>query len=82
MHFFNSGKNLLTTITDTEKSTLNILRTHRKHNVKKCPFYNISILYSDWHFYEVNIRLFMNNILSVQTHAIRNISLTAGKQTS
>ena len=27
---FNSGKNLLPTITDTEKSTLNISRTHRK----------------------------------------------------
>ena len=38
--FFNSGK-LFTTPTDTEKNTLNIPSTHRKHNVKKCPFHNI-----------------------------------------
>ena len=38
------------------------------------------ILCSDRHFYQVNIRLFVYNILSVQTHNIRNIFLTAGKQ--
>ena len=32
---FNLNKNLLTTLTDAEKKTLNKPRTHRKHNVKK-----------------------------------------------
>ena len=38
--FFNSGKNLLATLTDTEKSTLNIPSTHRKQerNVPSITF--------------------------------------------
>ena len=32
---------------------------------------------SDKHFYWANIRLFVNNILTVQTHNVRNILLTA-----
>ena len=40
------------------------------------------ILCSDSHFYCVNIGLFVNNILSVQTHNICNIFLTADKQNS
>ena len=39
--YFNSGKNLLTTLIYTEKSTVNIPNPHRKHNVKKYPFHNI-----------------------------------------
>ena len=46
--------------------------------------YHLSIQfipYSDRHFYQFNIRLFVNNILSVQTVNI-NVLLTDGKQNS
>ena len=33
-------------------------------------------------FFKVNIRLFMNNILNVQTHNLHNIFLTVGRQNS
>ena len=39
-------------------------------------------LWSDRYFYWVNIGVFEYNILSVQTHNVRNISLTIDQQNS
>ena len=47
-------------------------------NIEKDDY---KIPYSDRHFYSFNIRLFVNNIFSVQTENI-NIFLTDGKQNS
>ena len=40
------------------------------------------IPYSDRHFFKFNIRLFVNNIFSVQTENINIFFLTDGKQNS
>ena len=44
--------------------------------------YESVILCSDRNFYEVNIRLFVNNILSVQTYNIGNIFLQLVNKTA
>ena len=60
-------------------SILTLLETQHYHSIQ----FNHSVrLCSDRHFYSINIRLYVYNILSVHTHKIRNIFLTARKQNS